>query len=544
MKLQRAAAFVLVLLLTFLTSCVNDSTQIPNGTNNSNNDYNIGENNSIPYSFTLMYCSNDTLDPYSAVTRINQELTGLLFDPLIKLDEEFNPVYMLANEITLSGTSCVITLKNVSFSDGSALTAEDVTYSINKAKESQTRYRQQLENIVSYSAANSNTVSLKLNRYDPYFINLLDFPIIKRNSDTRKSADNIPLPPIGCGRYIFDTENKLLYANPSYHNGSVSIKQINLINTPDTEALKHNIEVGSVSIYYTDLSDNALPKMTGKIRTVQLNNLVYIGVNATNKLLSQPQLRQAISAAINRADVCEKIYFGNASPARGPFNSAWKEAKEVQTIDIKHNIDISVANLGQIGYNNKDNDGYFIDNKGKRLSLTLLCNSDNSARVSLANQLSQQLKVAGIELKVKAVNWDLYINTLKSGKFDLYIGEVRLLNNMDITQLVTPGGSAAYGIPEQQTPENASETSSADNTVSDGNTSDVATISQPTYKVLQSFYEGNATLSQVVIKFIEELPVIPICHRCGLVTYSQRINPGPKSTLSDIFFGIEDCLIH
>lgn len=539
MKLHRAAAFILAFLLIFLTSCVNDNPQNTDGTNNTNNDYNNSGDNSAPYTFTLMYCSNDTLDPYTAVTKINQELAGLLFDPLIKLDEEFNPVYVLAEQITLRDTSCVVTLKSASFSDGSPLTAEDVTYSINKAKESQTRYRQQLENIVSCSAANPNTVSIKLKTNDPYFINLLDFPIIKRNSDTRKSADNIPLPPIGCGRYIFDTENKLLYANPSYHNGSVSIQQINLINTPDNEALRHNIEVGSVSMYYTDLSDNTLPKMTGKIRVVPLNNLVFIGVNTKNKLLSQPQLRQAISSAINRTDVCEKIYFGNTAPARGPFNSAWKEVKGVQTIDIKQNIDISVANLNQIGYNNKDNDGYFIDNKGKRLTLTLLCNSDNAARVSLANLLSQQLKEAGIELKVKEADWNSYINTLKSGKFDLYIGEVRLLNNMDITQLVTPGGSAAFGIAEQE----LSDTSSADDILSDDTTSAAAIISQPTYKVLQSFYEGSATLQQVVIKFIEELPVIPLCHRCGLVTYNQRLNPGPKSTLSDIFFGIEDCLI-
>lgn len=543
MKLHRAVAFFIALALIFLTSCVKDDDLTNSETNNI--DYNKKNNigGSAP-TFSLMYCSNDTLDPYTAVTKINQELTVLMFDPLVKLDRDFSPIYVLADKITLNGTNCVITLKSVNFSDGSTLNAEDVTYSIKKAKESQTKYRQQLENVVSYSAASANTVSLKLNAYDPYFINLLDFPIIKRNSDTRKSADNVALPPIGCGRYIFDTDNKQLSANSSYHNGGVSIKHINLINTPDGEALRHNIEVGSISMYYTDLSDNTLPKMTGKIHEVPLNNLVFIGVNSKNKHLNRTQLRQAISSAINRSVICEKIYLGNATPAQGPFNSEWKDASGLQTIDIKHNIDICVANLGQIGYNNKDNDGYFIDNKGKRLSFTLLCNNDNSSRLSLANLLSQQLKDAGIELKVKAVDWNSYINALNSGSFDLYLGEIKLLNNMDITQLVTPGGNAAFGISEQEVRTETTQNTSSDNQSEDDTPDGTDFSFEPTYKILQSFYEGSATLQQVIIKFLEELPVIPVCHRCGLVTYNQRLNPGPKSTLSDIFLGIEDCLMN
>ena len=86
-------------------------------------------------SFVLAYTSNDTLNPYSAQTKNNQELTTLLYDSLINLlDENMEPEYVIADTITLNGTSCIIELKDVRFSDGSSVTAEDVTYSIEAAK--------------------------------------------------------------------------------------------------------------------------------------------------------------------------------------------------------------------------------------------------------------------------------------------------------------------------------------------------------------------------------------------------------------------------
>ena len=52
--------------------------------------------------------------------------------------------------------------------------------------------------------------------------------------------------------------------------GSLNISTITLTDTPDDEALEHAIEVGSLSMYYTDLSDNTLPKMTGKSQSCLL----------------------------------------------------------------------------------------------------------------------------------------------------------------------------------------------------------------------------------------------------------------------------------
>ena len=497
--------------------------------------------------FTLAYSSTDALNPYAAVTRSNQELSQLLFDPLVKLDASFQPVYVLAESIKLEGTSCVVKLRDVDFSDGSRVTAEDVTYSIKKAKESATRYKTQADNIKSASAASSTTVSLTLHKADPYAVNLLDFPIIKQNSDTRKDKDNQALPPIGSGRYTYDAETETLAANPSYVGGPLNLSTITLVDAPDDEALEHAIEVGSVSMYYTDLSDNVLPKMTGKSLNVPMNNLVYLGVNFGNGLLALPEIRQAISAAVNRSSLVESSYYGHALAASSPYPSVWKEAAAMGSVPLTPNLEQVVANLEKVGYNSKDSDGYWVNAGGKRLSFTLLCNVDNSTRLHAANLLVEQLAEAGIEIKIRSVNWDAYTAEVAAGSFELYLGEVKLTNNMDITQLVTYGGSAAYGLapPASSQPASSGKSSSSQTASPASSNTDTQSADAPavpsTAEVVSNFYAGKAMLSEVTAAFTAELPVIPLCHRCGQVTYSSKLAVGPASTISDLFFGIESC---
>ena len=124
-----------------------------------------------------------------------------------------------------------------------------------------------------------------------------------------------------------------------------------------------------------------------------------------------------------------------------------------------------------MGYNTKDNEGYYLNSKGKRLSFDLVCNSDNERRMAAAELIKQQLSSAGIEINIRSLKWEAYKLALSSGDFDLYIAETRLLNNMDITELVKPGASLAFGIVKPVTED--SEQSGDGSAVSDQNKKEV-----------------------------------------------------------------------
>ena len=227
---------VFCLLFSF-TSCNNNGkSKTKNKRAEKTTSVNIG-------SINLLYNKSDSFNPYTAVTGNNRNLCSLIFESLIKTDNNFNPILKLASDVDLDGEKCTVTLIDTVFSDGTALTADDVIYSFNAAKNSSGLYASHLYEVTSASALSSNTVVFDLSRKDPYFKNLLDFPIFKAGSDKMTNTDGVLTPPVGCGRYIPSEDGTKLILNENYYGKKGAIKEINLIHAPDDDSLSHYIEV-------------------------------------------------------------------------------------------------------------------------------------------------------------------------------------------------------------------------------------------------------------------------------------------------------------
>lgn len=562
LTMRKAAAWLLFAAFLFLTGCSGKIAGGNTSTNSAATSQNTASDSSkasTSVGVSLACSITDSFSPYSAQTMINRNLSPLLYDSLVTLRDDFTPQNKLAQKITVDGTTVTVTLKSVSFTDGSSLTADDVVYCANKAMDSGTRYSYGLRGVSSVGAADAGTVVFKLEKEDPYFENVLDFPIYKQNSDKKISSDNIAIPPIGCGRYIISDDKSSLVANKGYYGSTPKIKKITLVNTPDDEALSHNLEVGNITYYYSDLSDCTLPQVRGHYKNVTLNHLVYLGVNMKSGFMKNTEMRQAVSAAIDRTAIAENAYYGNAVAATGIYNPKWVKSNSfMQTTETKINEKVYLAQLKKIGYNKKDSSGYYVNSSGERLTLKLVCNKENSWRSAAAELVRAQLKDAGIRVTVESLGWSAYKSALKNGYFDLYLGEVRIGNNMDIGELVTKNGSAAYGITYGASSKSASASASngtssaagsaaiasdknASKTSSAGSAS--AASSEPDYagstaSAVSKFYRGKATAAEVASAFATELPIIPVCYRTGIVSYSAALN-SIEPSYSDPYFGLE-----
>ena len=514
---------------------------------------------------SLAFSITDSFCPYTAETTLNRELGNLMYDSLVVLDNEFSPSFSLAKKIKTDKGKVTVTIKSATFSDGSAVTAEDVVYCAEKAMESETRYGYNLEDVESVSASGGNRIVFTLSKEDPYFVNCLNFPVYKKGTDKKESSDKIAIPPVGSGRYIINKQKTKLNANKNFHGGKPSLSSINLINTPDDDALTHNLEVGNISYYYSDLSGCDIPGLRGRYETVNLNNLVYLGLNMQSGVMKNTEMRQAISAAIDRKAIADNAYYRNAVPATGIFNPSWCEKDSVmQTAETVVNENVYLAQLAKIGYNKKDKKGYYINSSGERLSLKLINYGENAWRTAAANLIKSELQAAGIYLQIDNFSWKDYIYSLKNRHFDLYLAEVAIGNNMDISELVIKGGDAAFGVyyekkKETETPD-SSKTSSpselsedSENSPMDSIESQITESKEPTEEekndfagstaaVVKDFYRGKANLQQVVTAFSNELPLIPLCYRTGVVSYSTDIS-GVSPSYGDVFGGIENVKI-
>ncbi len=529
--MKRVIAFLLVAILMFsLCGCAKDIETDSNTPENKTESEVLEYENSI----TLLYSAADTFNPYDAKTEVNRQLCRLLYEPLVKTDNNFKTHYSIAKGVKTVKNVCTVTLKDVKFSDGSSLDASDVVYSYKLAKKSKTAYKSKLYEVKSVEASNDSTVVFTLTKSDPYFINVLDFPIIKAKSDKLSDSDSVKFPPIGAGRYKLNKDNTALVQNKNYHGKKGSIKTINLINAPDTESITHYVEIGATDAYYSDISDGKILRMSGIKTNINLNNLVYIGVNHKNKKLNLAELRQALSSGIDRQKICKNAFYNNALAATGFFNPLWKVTDSLQNIQITANSQITVENLKKIGYNELDKDGV-LRNKTGALRFSLLVNKENSARLLAAKLIASQLKEYGIKLTVEKVSYKEYKKRLKNGDFDLYLGEVKITENMDFSELVLSGGSAAWGIKTAEQKNDAKKNDEAIKETEDQKKEEQLSCA----KVIEGFYKGKNSINDVAVTLQSDMPFIPVCYRTGVLFCNENIENMNMASLSDIYFSIE-----
>ncbi len=471
---------------------------------------------------TLLYSAADGFNPYKAKTETNRNLLKLVYEPLVKLDNEFGAVYTVAKAVTVKGKTCTVTLKDTSFSDGSSLTATDVVYSFNLAKKSKTGYASKLYNIKDVSASDNKTLKFTLKKHDPYCANILTFPILKKGSETKTDSDGVLIAPIGSGKFKVNSANDGLVANDkSGYKGLIT--SVRLINAPDMESVTHYAQIGAADIYYSDISDGSLTRMTGEKQNINLNNLVYLGINKNNSLLNENLLRQAISTAIDRNVICQNAYFNNALAATGFFSPVWNETKSVQNIQNTTNKEITIENLEKIGYNRLDSDGVRQNESGKKLKFTLLVNSDNNNRVLAAKLVKSQLESFGFKISIVKKSYKEYLKALKSGDFELYLAEVKLTENMDISSLVSKGGSAAYGVRKSKKNNDSQKT---------------------IQEVVNGFYEGKNSIADLSNVLQGQMPFVPVCYRTATLFYNDKIENVNNSSERDIYFSIDSYIYY
>ena len=218
---------------------------------------------------------------------------------------------------------------------------------------------------------------------------------------------------------------------------------------------------------------------------------------------------------------------------------------------VKGNV---VANLEEIGYNSKDAEGFFTDADKKTIKFKLIVSDGNEQRVKCARILVEQLNELGFKTELSVLEWNKYIEALNYGNYDFYLAEVKINNNMDVSELITSNGSLSYGIPNYvATPETAKPESSAPSNTQDNKNetednkeeikSEFSGSSVPLIdSAVKSFYNEKLSLFDIINAFNAEMPIIPICHRYGLTVYNTEISVTEMSTVSDIYFGINNKL--
>lgn len=452
---------------------------------------------------TMAYTSLDSINPFVITSVLNSSLISLVYQPLYQLDTGFMPERILVSQENIEGHSVRIELlSELMFSDSSTLTSADVVYSFNKAK-SAPLYREALKNIEKCEQNGKYSVIFSLKQADVNVLNCLTFPIVKSGT-----ADNENSVPVGSGYYKFIKKDLRLSleCNLLYMGDLPKIGTVRLYDITDTTSLMHLLDMGTIDTFYSDLSDGEAQRTYSGSTDIYLNNLVFLGLNKEHYRVSSTDIRRAVSFALDRQSITESAFLGHARATVLPFNTSWESIASsgfATSVPVATDLNSADALL----------DTFSCGTNGNTIYFTLICSNSNSFMRNTCALIKEQLKKVNIEIDVKLLDETAFRNTLASGEYDMYLSEIKLTRNMDLSPFFDTTGAAAYGM-----------------------TNSLSGLDECYYEYLS----GTAELDTFLKEFYEEMPFIPICYRNGQLSYSRNITSAVISTERNLYANIAE----
>ncbi|HEY6790681.1 MAG TPA: ABC transporter substrate-binding protein [Trebonia sp.] len=325
--------------------------------------------------------------------------------------------------------------KGVTFSNGTPMSAADVAYTFNLLKKYPALDLSGVWSVLS-SVTQTGTDQVTMDFSGaavPWFYYIADQVPIVSQAIWSKIPNPVAYPdthPVGTGPYLVNpcTSANITYtANPHYWQaGEPHVKKIEYPaftsnNTANDELATGQAQWGSqyipsIASFYTAKSPDFHYWFPPTVNVSLVPNL-------TNPLLSNAQVREAMSYAINRSQVSSIGESGYEPPANQtgivtPTFSSTLDSSLVAQYGNSYNPAKAKQLLQQAGFT-MNSAGVMTNSKGQQLSFTVINIGDYSDWVASMQVIAQDLKAVGIVL-----NPDNLTNT--DFDADLYYGKYQL----------------------------------------------------------------------------------------------------------------------
>jgi len=136
--------------------------------------------------------------------------------------------------------------------------------------------------------------------------------------------------------------------------------------------------------------------------------------------------RRAISAAINRNDLCKVVYGGHATPARGPVSPANQFWFDARLPEVRFDQTSAIKLLREDGFQQQG--GKLVDGGGHAVEFSIVTNSGNRSRERMATLIQADLRAIGITVNVVTLDFPSLIQRIS----ETYNYEAALLGMTNI----------------------------------------------------------------------------------------------------------------
>ena len=382
---------------------------------------------------TLTFYKEKGLNPYLTTDYTNRVLMSLMYQGLFATDSGYETLPVLCGSYTQSPDHKTHTFTvdpKATFSDGTPVTARDVVASLNAAKESD-YYSGRLTHITSVSLSDGERIVVNTDTAMENLPILLDIPVVPEAQVGAKM-------PIGSGPYILEdmVVGPYLKKRTNWWCQAVlpiSTPAIALMEATSVSGIRDDFQFNGLNFALTDPSSDKYVdyRSDAEMWNCESGLFLYIGCNEDSTVFDSPELRAALTYAIDRDSLAGKFYRGFAQSATLPASPYCPYYNK--------------ALAGKYTYNAaKFADA--VTASGKQGStVVLLVNSDDSLRLRAARAVGDMLSAGGFVVEMKELGGTAYEEAIKRREFDLYLGKTRLSPNMDLSAFFYTWGELSYG---------------------------------------------------------------------------------------------------
>lgn len=396
----------------------------------------------------------DNINPIISRNKNVQDISKLIFEPLINLTEEFKLEPALATEWAKSGdNSYVIKLRDdVSWSNGEKFTSEDVRFTIDRLKDTNSIYSYNVQYVVGVDIIDNNTIRINLDRNVPFFEYNLTFPIISKSyfegEDFLNTEKNKKI--IGTGMYkiseVQDSNIVLEKNNNWWKKENLFIHKITINKYSSMGEVYNAFKLGNIDFIST--SNNDFQNYVGTIgynsKEIKNRQHTFLSFNIQNNALSNIEVRQSIAGSINKENVISTVFSGKAYTSSFPLDYGNWLYQDKQ-LGYEYNTEKSKEILVNNGWNYKNK--YWqknINNKNQKLSFNLVVKGSNSSNVSIAETIKTELDNQGIRINIIKASDEQYNKYLQNKNYDMILSTINLSVSPDLTTFFGENNLANY----------------------------------------------------------------------------------------------------
>ena len=234
---------------------------------------------------------------------------------LLDMDAEGNVTGDLAESYEYDEATLTYTFhlkENAVFSDGTPVTAKDVVFSLNRAKESSFSSSRVVA-IESMDAIDEHTVAIHLNQASLDILSSLAHSQMSIISEAAMEKDPENGYTLGSGRYTikeYDPDNYIIYeAVENYYDGEVLTKHLKYMKIAEAASRAMALQSGDIDLdMYLDKSEAELIKSDPLTDVIEVpaTNSFFMQLNPGSPRcpqLADQRVRQAIAYCINQEDI-------------------------------------------------------------------------------------------------------------------------------------------------------------------------------------------------------------------------------------------------